>query len=497
MYKNITESARKVMEQANQEAQRLGHEYIGTEHVLLGLIKVEDGIAVEILKGFGLDAGELEQQIAKIVPSPSTGTVSQQLPQTPRTKKIIDNAIEEARALGQDYVGTEHLLLGLLRDEESAASQVLLNLGLTREKIAIRVMHALGRNPAQALAVVHKPASVSIPSGPGPAKFSPALDRFGLDLTALARQKKLTPLIDREAKLEEIEIVLACRAQSIPILLGEPGVGKRALVRGLALRYALGPNPNRRLIAISLDQMIAGTGNATAFREALKGVLGGVREDREILLFLDSLAALALPRTDEAYHAACLLRAALSRNEARVITVGTLQSYQASLATDVILGRHFRPIIVPPLGRAETLAILRNQKSAYEAQHNVRIEDEALEAAVDLSDRYLSDRVLPGKALQVLDEAGATLRLRYLQQAPEELLNLEAEIETLGREKEAAVAVTDFEQAARLRDQVEQLKERHQKALRQWQEEAKQQAGCIDRQAVAEVVSRMTGKTIP
>jgi ATP-dependent Clp protease ATP-binding subunit ClpC len=484
MYENYTPDARKAMDVAEQEARRLGHEYVGTEHILLGVIKIGSGLAAQVLKELQAEPERVQQEIEKTVGSVHGEAPVGKLPFTPRTRKVLEYAVEEARGLGQEKVGTEALLLGLVREEEAVAAQVLANLGLTREKIAVRLMHALGRPYA-----VPKPPSAGKPR-------QPTLERFGLDLTALAKQKKLSPLMDREAELEAIQIVLTCRSQNNPILLGEPGVGKRALVRGLAQQRLIGPNWNWRLVAISLDQMIASTQNAAEFREALKAVLSEVRADGQILLFLDSLAPVALPRTEEAFHLACLLRAALSRNEARTITVATPQGYQATVASDVILGRHFRPITVLPLGRAETIAILRAQKSIYEAQHRVRIADDAVETAVDLADHYLTDRVLPGKALQVVDEAGAMLRLRYLQQAPENLFNLEAEIETLDRERDTAVSIQDFEQARRLRDQIDQLKERHQAALLRWREESKQNTGLVDRQAIAEVIGRMTGKTI-
>ncbi|HXG13458.1 MAG TPA: ATP-dependent Clp protease ATP-binding subunit [Gemmataceae bacterium] len=490
MYERFTDRARKVMQLANQEAQRFNHEYIGTEHILLGLVKEGSGVAANVLKNLDIDLRKIRLEVEKIVQSGPDMVTMGKLPQTPRAKKVIEYAIEEARNLNHNYVGTEHLLLGLLREQEGVAAQVLINLGLKLEDVREEVLNLLGHNMDSGEGGGERAAKQ------GKSK-TPALDSFGRDLTDLARQGKLDPVIGRQNEIERVIQVLSRRTKNNPVLLGEAGVGKTAIVEGLAQMIVDNNVPellrDRRIVVLDLAMMVAGTKYRGQFEERIKAVMNEVRRARNTILFIDELHTLVgAGGAEGAIDASNVLKPALARGEIQCIGATTLDEYRKYIEKDGALERRFQQIIVNPPSKEETIEILRGLRDRYEAHHRVQIKDEALEAAVELSDRYISGRCLPDKAIDVIDEAGARVRLKAMTRPPD-LKDLDAQIEQLNQEKEAAVAEQDFEKAAHLRDQADKLKKKKEQITREWREKAKEIDGVVDEEVIAEVVSKMTG----
>src|SRR6478752_5990925 len=397
MYERFTDRARKVMQLANQEAQRFNHEYIGTEHILLGLVKEGSGVAANVLKNLDVDLRKIRLEVEKLVQSGPEMVTMGKLPQTPRAKKVIEYSMEEARNLNHNYVGTEHILLGLLREQEGVAAQVLMNLGLKLEE-----------------------------GGEGRKSRSktPALDSFGRDLTELARQKKLDPVIGRENEIERAIQILSRRTKNNPVLLGEAGVGKTAIVEGFAQRVIEGDVPelllDRRIVVLDLAMMVAGTKYRGQFEERIKAVMNEVRRAKNTILFIDELHTLVgAGGAEGAIDASNVLKPALSRGEVQCIGATTLDEYRKYIEKDGALERRFQRVDVTPPATTEALEILRGLRDRYEAHHRVQITDEALEAAVELSDRYISGRCLPDKAIDVIDESGARVRLKAMTRPPD------------------------------------------------------------------------------
>src|SRR5246500_5745975 len=493
MYERFTDRARKVMQLANQEAQRFNHEYVGTEHVLLGLIKEGSGVAANVLKNLDVDLRKIRNEVEKIVQAGPDMVTMGKLPQTPRAKKVIEYAIEEARNLNHNYVGTEHLLLGLLREQEGVAAQVLMNLGLKLEDVREEVLNLLGHNMATEES---GPTGSERQANKGKSK-TPALDSFGRDLTELARQGKLDPVIGRANEIERVIQVLSRRTKNNPVLLGEAGVGKTAIVEGLAQLVVDSNVPellrDRRIVVLDLAMMVAGTKYRGQFEERIKAVMNEVRRAKNTILFIDELHTLVgAGGAEGAIDASNVLKPALARGEIQCIGATTLDEYRKYIEKDGALERRFQQIIVNPPSREETVEILRDLRDRYEAHHRVQIKDEALESAVELSDRYISGRCLPDKAIDVIDEAGARIRLKAMTRPPD-LPELDAQIEQLNQEKEAAVAEQDFEKAAHLRDQADKLKKKKETITKEWREKAKEIDGVVDEEVIAEVVSKMTG----
>lgn len=502
MYERFTDRARKVMQLANQEAQRLNHEYIGTEHILLGLVKEGSGVAANVLKNLEIDLRKIRLEIEKLVQNGPDMVTMGKLPQTPRAKKVIEYSMEEARNLNHNYVGTEHLLLGLLREQEGVAAQVLMNLGLKLEDVREEVLNLLGHNMAS------DEGSSGGGGGGGGSSSSertaskgksktPALDSFGRDLTELARQGKLDPVIGRQNEIERVIQVLSRRTKNNPVLLGEAGVGKTAIVEGLAQMIVDSNVPellrDRRIVVLDLAMMVAGTKYRGQFEERIKAVMNEVRRAKNTILFIDELHTLVgAGGAEGAIDASNVLKPALARGEIQCIGATTMDEYRKYIEKDAALARRFQEIIVNPPSKDETIEILRGLRDRYEAHHRVQIKDEALGAAVELSDRYISGRYLPDKAIDVIDEAGARIRLKAMTRPPD-LKDLEAQIEQLGHEKEAAVAEQDFEKAARLRDDADKLKKKKESITREWREKSKEIDGVVDEEVIAEVVSKMTG----
>ena len=497
MFERFTDRARKVMQLANQEAQRFNHEYIGTEHILLGLVKEGSGVAANVLKNLDIDLRKVRTEVEKLVQAGPEMVTIGKLPQTPRAKKVIDYSIEEARNLNHNYVGTEHLLLGLLREQEGVAAQVLMNLGLKLEDVREEVLNLLGHNS------MPTEESGRESGGPGerPAGKSksktPALDSFGRDLTELARQAKLDPVIGRANEIERVVQVLSRRTKNNPVLLGEAGVGKTAIVEGLAQLVVEGNVPDllrdRRIVVLDLAMMVAGTKYRGQFEERIKAVMNEVRRAKNTILFIDELHTLVgAGGAEGAIDASNVLKPALARGEIQCIGATTLDEYRKYIEKDSALERRFQQIMVNPPSKEEAVEILKGLRDRYEAHHRVQIKDEALLAAVELSDRYISGRCLPDKAIDVIDEAGARVRLKAMTRPPD-LKELDSQIEKLNQEKEAAVAEQDFEKAAHLRDQADKLKKKKDNIQKEWREKAREIDGVVDEEIVAEVVSKMTG----
>ena len=490
MYERFTDRARKVMQLANQEAQRFNHEYIGTEHILLGLVKEGSGVAANVLKNLDVDLRKIRIEVEKIVQAGPDMVTMGKLPHTPRAKKVIEYAVEEARNLNHNYVGTEHLLLGLLREQEGVAAQVLMNLNLKLDEVREEVLNLLGHGMDAAESNERSSSST------GKSK-TPALDSFGRDLTELARQQKLDPVIGRANEIERVIQILSRRTKNNPVLLGEAGVGKTAIVEGLAQSIIAGNVPellrDRRIVVLDLAMMVAGTKYRGQFEERIKAVMNEVRRARNTILFIDELHTLVgAGGAEGAIDASNVLKPALARGEIQCIGATTLDEYRKYIEKDGALERRFQQIIVEPPSQSEAIEILRGLRDRYEAHHRVQITDDALEAAVELSNRYITGRCLPDKAIDVIDEAGARVRLKAMTRPPD-LKELDDEIERLNQEKEEAVANQDFEKAANLRDQADKIKKKKESITRDWREKTKEIDGAVDEEVVAEVVSKMTG----
>ena len=503
MFERFTDRARKVMQLANQEAQRFNHEYIGTEHVLLGLVKEGSGVAANVLKNLDIDLRKIRLEVERIVqhgPGGDNATLGR-LPHTPRAKKVIEYSIEEARNLNHNYVGTEHLLLGLLREHEGVAAQVLMNLGLKLEDVREEVLNLLGHNmpnenESGGAERSERSGSGDRTSGKTKSK-TPALDSFGRDLTELARQGKLDPVIGRTNEIERVIQILSRRQKNNPVLLGEAGVGKTAIVEGLAQLIVDGNAPDllrdRRLVVLDLAMMVAGTKYRGQFEERIKAVMNEVRRAKNTILFIDELHTLVgAGGAEGAIDASNVLKPALARGEIQCIGATTLDEYRKYIEKDQALARRFQDVIVNPPSADEAVEILKGLRDRYEAHHRVQITDLALRAAVDLSERYISGRCLPDKAIDVIDEAGARIRLKAMTRPPD-LKDIDVDIEKLNQEKESAVAEQDFEKAASLRDQADKLKKKKETVTKEWREKAKETDGVVDEEVVAEVVSKMTG----
>jgi ATP-dependent Clp protease ATP-binding subunit ClpC len=481
---------------ANQEAQRFNHEYIGTEHILLGLVKEGSGVGANVLKNLGVDLHRVRMEVEKLVkPGPDMVTMGK-LPQTPRAKKVIEYSIEEARNLSHNYVGTEHILLGLLREHEGVAAQVLMNLGLKLEEVREEVLNLLG-------AGVEPDAEAPPAAGAGEAQQrrgkskTPALDNFGRDLTDLAREGQLDPVIGRHDEIERLVQVLCRRTKNNPVLLGEAGVGKTAIVEGLAQKIVSNEVPeilhDRRIVALDLAMMVAGTKYRGQFEERIKAVMNEVRRAKNVILFIDELHTLVgAGGAEGAIDAANVLKPSLSRGEIQCIGATTMDEYRKYIEKDGALERRFQTIIVNQPNKEQTTAILRGLRDRYEAHHRVRFTDEALDRAVELSSRYITGRVQPDKAIDVIDEAGARVRLKSMTKPPD-LTSIETDIERLQVEKDEAVKNADYERAAELRDQAEQLRLKKEQLKREWKQETSEIGGIVDGEVIGEVVSKMTG----
>ncbi len=522
MFDRFTERARKVMTYARQEAIRFNHDYVGTEHILLGLVKEGSGVAANVLENLGVDLEKVRLEVEKLVRTgPATATKGDK-PYTSRAKKVLELSMEEARNLDHNYVGTEHLLLGLLRESEGIAAQVLLNLGLKLDDVRNEVMEFLTGSPeAQAEGGQAPGGGGGGPGGgggggePGSApgggpgggaqageggkeSKTPALDSFGRDLTALAREGKLDPVIGRATEIERVLQILSRRTKNNPVLLGEAGVGKTAIVEGFAQRVVKGDVPeilrNKRIIILDLALMVAGTKYRGQFEERIKAVMNEVRRSANtVILFIDELHTLVgAGGAEGSIDASNVLKPALARGEVQCIGATTFDEYRKYIEKDAALERRFQTITVNPPTPEETLLILKGLRDKYEAHHLVTFPDETLEEAVKLADRYITGRFMPDKAIDVIDESGSRVRLRAMTRPPD-LKDIEDQVAKLEREKEQAVAEQNFETAAKFRDQAEQLRAEMRRIQRAWREKARETRGTVSPEDIREVVGAMTG----
>ncbi|MBN2514174.1 MAG: ATP-dependent Clp protease ATP-binding subunit [Sedimentisphaerales bacterium] len=504
MFERFTDRARKVMALANQEAQRFNHEYIGTEHILLGLVKEGSGVGAQVLKNLDVDIKKLRLEIEKLVKSGPDMVTMGKLPQTPRAKKVIEYAIEEARSLNHNYVGTEHILLGLLRETEGIAAQVIMSLGLKLEDVRQEVLNLLGAGvednagtyPPMGMKM-NPPANGGTTAGVKPKSKTPALDSFGRDLTELAAKGELDPVIGRSNEIERLIQILCRRTKNNPVLLGEAGVGKTAIVEGLAQQIDHHKVPeilkDKRIVVLDLAMMVAGTKYRGQFEERIKAVINEVRRAANVILFVDELHTLVgAGGAEGAIDASNVLKPALARGEVQCIGATTFDEYRKYIEKDAALERRFQTIVVEPPNKDEAVQILKGLRDRYEKHHRVKFTNEALFQAVELSSRYISGRCLPDKAIDVIDEAGARVRLKNMTPPPD-LAEFEARIEKLQMEKDEAVRNADYERAAALRDDIQRILDEKAEIQRQWQEKNDEVVGEVDIEVVAEVVSKMTG----
>ncbi len=490
MFEKFTERARKVMSLARQEAQRLNSEFIGTEHILLGIIQEGGGVAAKVLKNLNVDLKRIRQEIERLISPATSPTVTLgQLPFSPRAKRVIELAGEAATQLGHDVIGTEHLLLGLLKENEGIAAQVLTNLGLKLDEVRDMVLEVLGADAQTDM-------DDKIGGPKGSKSKTPALDAFGRDLTELAGDLKLDPVIGRRKEIERVMQILSRRTKNNPVLLGEAGVGKTAIVEGLAQDIINSNVPEilkeKRIVVLDLALMVAGTKYRGQFEERIKSVMNEVRRAKNIILFIDELHTLVgAGGAEGAIDAANVLKPALSRGEIQCVGATTMDEYRKYIEKDGALERRFQTIIVDPPAREASLEIMKGLRDKYEAHHRVRYTDEALEACVDLSSRYITGRYLPDKAIDVMDEAGARVRLQSMV-SPPNVKELEENIRRLEKEKDEAISLQEFERAAQLRDKALQMKRQREKVLAEWRESNKEFDGVVDAEVISQTVSMMT-----
>ena len=497
MFERFTERARQVVVLAQEEARTLKHNYIGTEHILLGLLREEEGLAARVLESLDITVERVRAQVVRIVGSGEEVT-SGQIPFTPRAKKVLELALREALSLGHNYIGTEHILLGLVRENEGVAARILLDFDADSEKIRNEVIRMLsgpggrrqGSGAGQGQAAAGGPAQ-------GEKKSSKLLDQFGRNLTKLAADGKLDPVVGRETEIERIMQILSRRTKNNPVLVGEPGVGKTAVVEGLAQRITNGDVPellkNKQIYTLDLAALVAGSKYRGEFEERLKKVMKEITQRGDIILFIDELHNLVGAGAAEgAIDAASILKPALARGELQTVGATTLDEYRKYLERDSALERRFQKITVDQPSLEECVQILKGLRDRYEAHHKVNITDEALEASAELADRYISDRFLPDKAIDLIDEAASRMRIKSMS-SPPVYRELEDEIETTRRDKEAAIENQEFEKAAHLRDRERQLTNKKRDLEDAWESGEGGERPSIGEEEIADIVSMWTG----
>ncbi len=492
MFERFTEKAIKVIMLAQEEARRLGHNFVGTEQVLLGLIGEGTGVAAKTLKSMGVTLKDARAEVEKII-GRGSGFVAVEIPFTPRAKRVLELSWDEARQLGHNYIGTEHLLLGLIREGEGVAARVLENLGVDLNKVRTNVVKMLGESKPQ---TVSSGSSGSSSSSGGKTK-TPSLDEFGRDLTLAAQERRLDPVVGREKEIERVIQILARRTKNNPVLIGEPGVGKTAVAEGLATRIVNAEVPDildgKKVIQLDMGLLVAGTKYRGEFEERLKKIMDEIRQAGNIILVIDEMHTLiGAGAAEGAIDAANILKPALSRGEIQVIGATTLDEYRKYVEKDSALERRFQPVIIDEPTEDESIEIIKGLKPKYEEHHKLIISDEAIVAAVKLSNKYITDRFLPDKAIDVIDEASSKVRLKVSNLSPEGK-ELEKELRALIKEKEDAIRSQDFEKASQLRDDEADLKEKIRELAQKYREEHEANKPTVTQENVAEVISTMTG----
>src|SRR5687767_4466833 len=489
MFERFTDRARRVVVLAQEEARMLNHNYIGTEHILLGLIHEGEGVAAKALESLGISLEAVRQQVEEIIGQGQSAPTGH-IPFTPRAKKVLELSLREALQLGHNYIGTEHILLGLIREGEGVAAQVLQKLGADLSRVRQQVIQLLSGYSGS--------KETTGGGGAESPQGSLVLDQFGRNLTQLARENKLDPVIGRENEIERVMQVLSRRTKNNPVLIGEPGVGKTAVVEGLAQRIVKGEVPEtitgKQLYTLDLGALVAGSRYRGDFEERLKKVLKEIRTRGDIILFIDEIHTLVGAGAAEgAIDAASILKPMLARGELQTIGATTLDEYRKHLEKDAALERRFQPIVVAEPTVAHTIEILKGLRDRYEAHHRIQITDQALVAAANLADRYISDRFLPDKAIDLIDEAGSRLRIRR-NTAPPDLREIDERIATVRREKESAIDSQDFEKAAALRDKEKTLLGQKTERDKQWKSGEMDILSEVDEEEIAEVLSTWTGR---
>ena len=490
MFERFTDRARRVVVLAQEEARMLNHNYIGTEHILLGLIHEGEGVAAKALESLGISLEGVRQQVEEII-GQGQQAPSGHIPFTPRAKKVLELSLREALQLGHNYIGTEHILLGLIREGEGVAAQVLVKLGADLNRVRQQVIQLLSGYQGK------EPAAAGAATGEAAPSTSLVLDQFGRNLTQAAREGKLDPVIGREKEIERVMQVLSRRTKNNPVLIGEPGVGKTAVVEGLSQRIIKGEVPetlkDKQLYTLDLGALVAGSRYRGDFEERLKKVLKEIRTRGDIILFIDEIHTLVGAGAAEgAIDAASILKPMLARGELQTIGATTLDEYRKHLEKDAALERRFQPIQVGEPSQAHTIEILKGLRDRYEAHHRVSITDAALVAAATLADRYISDRFLPDKAIDLIDEAGARMRIRRMT-APPDLRDFDERIAQVRRDKESAIDAQDFERAAQLRDKEKQLLGQKAQREKEWKAGDLDVVSEVDDEQIAEVLANWTG----
>ena len=481
MFKRFTERARRVIILAREEAELYRHEYLGTEHILQGVIKDGGGIAIAIVQKSGVDMTQLKKELEKNLPRSSNSLIIGDIPFTSRAKKVLEFAVEEARSLNHNYIGTEHLLLGLLKEKEGVACRVLNSFGMFFDDVREKIVDMF-KEPTESNREVGK---------------TPTLDEFSRDLTKMALDGKLDPIIGRAKEIERVIQILSRRTKNNPVLIGEPGVGKTAIVEGLAQLIIEREVPDtlfdKRVVSLDLGSLIAGTKYRGQFEARLKGIMKEIIQNDSVILFIDELHTLVGAGAAEgSVDASNMLKPALSRGEIQCIGATTLEEYRKYIEKNGALERRFQPIIVNPPTVDETVEIIKGLKVAYELHHKVKISDESIVTAVRFAERYISDRFLPDKAIDVIDEAGSRVRLRRITQSPE-MKKIQRDIDIVVRDKKVCIENQEFEKAVELRDKEEELRDKLDVVKADWDKGRDASEPCITEDDIADVVSSMTG----
>ncbi|MEI7527329.1 MAG: ATP-dependent Clp protease ATP-binding subunit [Elusimicrobiota bacterium] len=495
----FTDRAQRVILIAQEEAKRLNHDYVGTEHILLGLIALSEGVASQVFQNLGIDLRKVRAEIEKIVGTGDNMMLLGEIPFTPRAKKVLEYAVEEAQHMGHSYIGTEHILLGLIREEEGVAARVLENLGLKLETVREEVLSILGemeqkdspKDPPQ-------PKGHTAHAGPKGKTKTPILDEFARDMTQMARDGRLDPVIGRTDEIERVIQVLGRRTKNNPVLVGEPGVGKTAIVEGLAQKIAAGEISDtlvgKRLLSLDLASIVAGTKYRGEFEQRLKGIIEEIRKAKNnIIMFIDELhTVIGAGAAEGAIDASNMLKPALARGELQCIGATTFDEYRKHIEHDPALERRFQTVIVEPPSAPETIEILKGLQEKYESHHKCKYTDPAIFAAATLSEKYITDRALPDKAIDLIDEAGSRARLK-LSVAPSEFKEKETEIEEVSKQKNAAIYGQEYEKAAKLRDKEKELKKALEEARKKWREGRDKMVPEVTEEDIALIASKWTG----